>query len=224
MATGRSVAVGPVQGVALIAGVDPILVIPVSVVVPVQPPRPGGRLASCGAEMALAAVPFNVVAVSTLVLGHGSVKLGTFAVQPRAAQHMRVSGAMAVVADAGPGLKRTPDFMTAVTHGLVFLEFHVAFLTVRPIRSLRNSTAVRSEMAIETSRDIFLTFSIEVMTFHARHRSLRHYLAAVERFCIHELRVGPGLGVSLVIIGRIVILLGAGRHKEHQQQEADVCR
>ncbi len=38
MATGRTVAVGPVQSMALIAGIDPILVIPVPVIVPVQPP------------------------------------------------------------------------------------------------------------------------------------------------------------------------------------------
>jgi len=38
MATGRPVAVGPVQGVALIAGGDPILVILVLVIVTVRPP------------------------------------------------------------------------------------------------------------------------------------------------------------------------------------------
>lgn len=174
--------------------------------------------------MTLTAVPIDIVTVGTLVLGHGSVKLGTFAVQPRAAQHVRVSGSMTVVADSGSGLKRTPDFMTTVTHGLVFLEFLVAFLAVRPIRSLRNPTAFRAEMAIETSRDIFLTFSIDVMTFQAGYRSLRHYLAAVKGFRIHELWVGPGSGMDLVITRRIVILFRAGRHKEYQQQEADVCR
>ena len=174
--------------------------------------------------MALAAVLGNVVAVSALVLGHGSVKLGAFAVQPRPAQHMRLAGSMAVVTDSRPGFKITFDFMTVVAHGLVFLEFLVAFHTVRPIRSPGNLTAVWAEVAFETSGDIFLTFPVDVMTFYTGCRSLRHYLTAVKGFCIYELRVGPGLGMDLVIIRRIGILFRAGQRKKHQQQQADVCR
>lgn len=174
--------------------------------------------------MTLAAVLGNVVAVGALVLRHRSVKLGAFVVQPRLAKHMRLAGSMAVVADARPGSKRTLDFMTAVAHGLVFLEFHMAFLTVRPIRSLRNLTAVRAEVAFETSRNIFLTFPVDVMTFYTGCRSLRHDLTTVKGFCIYELRVGPGLGMDLVIIRRICILFRAGRYKKHQHQQTDVYR
>lgn len=174
--------------------------------------------------MALAAVLGNVVAVSTLVLGHGSVKLGVFAVQPRLAQHMRLTRSMTVVADSRPGFKGTLEFMTTVAHGLAFLEFLVALHTVSPIRSPGNLTAVRAEVAFETSGDIFLVFPVNVMTFYTGCRSLRHYLTAVKGFCIYELWVGPGLGMNLIILRRIGILFRAGQRKEYKHQQADVCR
>jgi len=172
----------------------------------------------------LTAVLFNVVAVSTLILGLGSVKLGTFAVQPRLAQHMRITGTMAVVADSRPGLKRTSDLMTAVADGLVFLEFLVALLTVSPVRSLRGFTTIRAEVAFETSGNLSLALPVDIMTFYTGCRPLLRYLTAVKGFCIHELRVGPVLGMRLVKIRGISILLRAGQRKKHQRQQADVCR
>ena len=130
--------------------------------------------------MALAAVLGYIVAVGAFILGHGTVELRALRVQPWLAEHMLITGSMTVVTDAGAGSIGPPDIMAGIAHGLVILEFIVAWPPVGPTRTRRRLAPVRTEMTFEATRNIFPSLTIKVMTCHACQGSIRHYLGTVK--------------------------------------------
>ena len=192
------IAVGPVEGVALVADIDPVFIIHMPIIVPVQPSRTHGCLGAGIPEMALAAPDLRLVAKFTILLGLDSVKMIIFLVQPRLAQYMRLTGSVAVVTDSGSGFKGALDLMAVVTHGLFIFVLPVTSQSVYPIRVYWHPAPFGAEMTLETSGNISNSFPVEVMTFHACQGSLGLNLGAVKWQFIDKLRIIPGFRMHLI--------------------------
>lgn len=171
--------------------------------------------------MALIAVLGYIVAVDAFILGHGAVELRALLVQPWLAEHMLLTGAMTVVTDTGSGSKGTPDIVTTVAHSLIVLVFFMALQAVHPIRTNGFPVAVRTEMALKTPWNIFLTFTVNLMTLYTGRRALVLHLGSVKHVIIHILRIVPVFCMNFVVIRRIGIFFRAGQRKNHQHDQGD---
>ena len=88
MAAGGVIAVGSIQGVALLTGGVPAFIRFVFAIVPVQPPGTDRRPAALGIEVALIAIRRQIMAGGAVLLGLVAVKLSIVFVKPRPACHV----------------------------------------------------------------------------------------------------------------------------------------
>ena len=217
------VSIRPVQGVALVAGAGLVLVLFVVLVVSVLPTGPDGRLAARSTKMARIAVIGRTVTVGALILGLVTVKLRALVVQPRLTQYVVFPGAVTIVTDTGSGSKGTTDVVTAVAHGLIVLVFFMAGQAVLPIRALGFPATVGTEMTLKAPRNIFLTFTVNLMALCTGRRALVLHLGSVKHGIIHIFRIIPVFYMNFVVIRRIGIFFRAGQRimYQHHQGEAE---